>query len=100
MKAAGHSAVEVSQEYVHPSPEPNERAFERLELMNMTAQTQLSATIPATEAEEKVTDSKEVVYNDGGSACGLVFAQDFKSCGPDYIGTVGSIPTHFRQLKQ
>ena len=25
-------------------------------------------------------------------------AQDFKSCGPDYIGTVGSIPTHFRQF--
>ncbi|SPE32638.1 hypothetical protein SBA2_690002 [Acidobacteriia bacterium SbA2] len=22
--------------------------------------------------------------------------RDFKSCGPDYIGTVGSIPTHFR----
>jgi hypothetical protein len=26
-----------------------------------------------------------------------VSAQDFKSCGPDSIGTVGSIPTHFRQ---
>ena len=25
--------------------------------------------------------------------------RDFKSCGPDYIGTVGSIPTHFRHVK-
>jgi len=27
-----------------------------------------------------------------------VSAWDFKSYGPDFIGTVGSIPTHFRQI--
>jgi len=36
-------------------------------------------------------------YRLSGSACGLVFAQDFKSCGPAYGGPVGSTPTHFRQ---
>ncbi len=38
-----------------------------------------------------------VSYNDNGSACGLVSARDFKSCGSAYGGPVGSIPTHFRQ---
>ena len=37
------------------------------------------------------------LYYRRGSACGLVSAWDFKSYGPDFIGTVGSIPTHFRQ---
>ena len=34
MQVAGHSAVTVSQRYVHPSPETIERAFERLERLN------------------------------------------------------------------
>ena len=34
MRAAGHSSVTVSQQYVHPSPEALERAFERLESLN------------------------------------------------------------------
>jgi hypothetical protein len=29
-----------------------------------------------------------------------VSAWDFKSYGPDYVGAVGSIPTHFRQFSQ
>lgn len=35
MKIAGHSTVVVSQRYVHPSPESVERAFKRLESLNM-----------------------------------------------------------------
>jgi integrase len=35
MKLMGHSTVTVSQRYVHPSPEAVERAFERLNEMNL-----------------------------------------------------------------
>jgi integrase len=35
MRVAGHSTVVVSQRYVHPSPESVERAFERLEVLNV-----------------------------------------------------------------
>ena len=35
MKVAGHSSVTVSQRYVHPTPEGLERAFERLEILNL-----------------------------------------------------------------
>jgi integrase len=34
MRIAGHSSVTVSQRYVHPSPESQEKAFERLDVMN------------------------------------------------------------------
>lgn len=34
MKIMGHSSVTVSQKYVHPTPERQERAFEQLESMN------------------------------------------------------------------
>ena len=34
MKIAGHSSVTVSQRYVHPSPDPLERAFDRLDALN------------------------------------------------------------------
>ena len=34
MKIAGHSSVAVSQKYVHPTPETQEKAFERLETLN------------------------------------------------------------------
>ncbi len=37
MKIAGHSSVTVSQRYVHPSPETQETAFERLDAMNREA---------------------------------------------------------------
>ena len=35
MRIAGHSSVVVSQRYVHPTPESLERAFERLEDLNV-----------------------------------------------------------------
>jgi hypothetical protein len=35
MRIAGHSSVTVSQRYVHPTPESLERAFERLEDLNV-----------------------------------------------------------------
>jgi site-specific recombinase XerD len=35
MRVAGHSTVVVSQRYIHPSPESVERAFERLEVLNV-----------------------------------------------------------------
>lgn len=47
-------------------------------------------------ARKLLPTSNPFMHTRRGSACGLVFAQDFKSCGPDFIGTVGSIPTHFR----
>jgi hypothetical protein len=34
MRIAGHSSVTVSQRYVHPSAEAQERAIERLEAFN------------------------------------------------------------------
>ena len=37
MRIMGHSTVVVSQQYVHPTPESLERAFQRLELMNQGA---------------------------------------------------------------
>jgi len=41
MRIAGHSSVRVSQRYVHPSPESMERAFERLDEMNVRNRAQL-----------------------------------------------------------
>ena len=35
MRIAGHSRVTVSQRYVHPTPQSLERAFERLEDLNV-----------------------------------------------------------------
>jgi integrase/recombinase XerC len=32
MRIAGHTSITVSQRYVHPTSEPVERAFERLQL--------------------------------------------------------------------
>jgi integrase len=37
MKLMGHSTVTVSQRYVHPSPESVERAFEKLQALNLAA---------------------------------------------------------------
>ena len=38
---AGHSSVTISQKYIHPTGEAVERAFERLETLNLTAQRKL-----------------------------------------------------------
>lgn len=35
MRIAGHSSVTITQRYVHPSPACLERAFERLEALQM-----------------------------------------------------------------
>ena len=35
MRIAGHSSVTISQRYVHPSPESLEKAFERLESLQV-----------------------------------------------------------------
>jgi hypothetical protein len=34
MKIAGHNSITISRSYVHPSPEPVESAFEKLEMSN------------------------------------------------------------------
>jgi hypothetical protein len=52
MRIAGHSSVVISQRYVHPSPESLERAFERLEAL----QVQKVGTIMDTGASEAVSD--------------------------------------------
>ncbi len=62
MRIAGHSSVTVSQRYVHPTPEALERAFERLEALNVQAVAGLletpkrlrPATVSATLPEEVV----------------------------------------------
>jgi integrase len=36
-KVAGHSSVTISERYIHPTPEGQERAFERFANMNQTA---------------------------------------------------------------
>ena len=44
MRIAGHSSVTVSQRYIHPTPEALERAFERLEALNGTAEERAQLT--------------------------------------------------------
>ena len=70
MRIAGHSSVEVSQKYVHPSTDAMERAFERLETLNacvesertvqpeMTEKSSLPAIVSATLPE---IDSEHVM---------------------------------------
>ena len=56
MKAAGHSDIKVSARYVHPSPETMERAFEKLDEMNVRNRGQLQGVpqeIP--QAENRTT---------------------------------------------
>jgi len=36
-KAAGQSSVTISERYIHPTPEGQERAFERFATLNQTA---------------------------------------------------------------
>ena len=36
-KVAGHSSVTISERYIHPTPEGQERAFERFANMNQEA---------------------------------------------------------------
>src|SRR6266850_2819461 len=36
-KVAGHSSVTISERYIHPTPEGQERAFERFASLNQTA---------------------------------------------------------------
>jgi integrase len=38
-KVAGHSSVTISERYIHPTPEGQERAFERFANLNQTAAT-------------------------------------------------------------
>jgi integrase len=48
MRLMGHSSVTISQRYVHPTPEALERAVERLEAFNRSAEERASAEGPAT----------------------------------------------------
>jgi integrase len=48
MRLMGHSSVTVSQRYVHSTPEALERAVERLEAFNRSAEGTVSAQRPAT----------------------------------------------------
>ena len=41
MKLMGHSSVTISQRYVHPTPETVERAFERLQILNEKARSEV-----------------------------------------------------------
>lgn len=47
MRIAGHSSVTVSQRHVHPSPESLEKAFERLDAMNISARGEEAIEPPA-----------------------------------------------------
>ena len=66
MKIAGHSSVTVSQRYVHPSPESQERAFERLDALNRSNRGEKaipptnSTTVETVGAGGKRTKSKAV----------------------------------------
>jgi hypothetical protein len=51
MRIAGHSAITVSQRYVHPSPEALERAFEKLENLNANSGQRFETTTIPTTAE-------------------------------------------------
>lgn len=48
MRLMGHSSVTVSQRYVHPTPEGMERAVERLEAFNRSAEAAAKRMRPAT----------------------------------------------------
>ncbi len=58
MRIAGHSSVTVSQRYVHPSPEFLERAFERLDTMNVARRGAASDTKSTTADEATAADRK------------------------------------------
>jgi len=48
MRLMGHSSVTVSERYVHPTPEAQERAVERLEALNREARRAVAEKRPAT----------------------------------------------------
>jgi len=48
MRLMGHSSVTVSERYVHPTPEAQERAVERLEALNRNARQAVAEKRPAT----------------------------------------------------
>ena len=56
-KVAGHSSVTISERYIHPTPEGQERAFERFANLNQTA----------VEKEENDAESLQIpLHSDGG----------------------------------
>ena len=57
MRIAGHSSIVVSQRYIHPTPEAFERAFERLQLSALNAET------------EPTTATRYSIRYTGGSSC-------------------------------
>ena len=64
MKIAGHSDIRVSQRYVHPSPESQERAFERLDALNRSNRGE-EAHVPTISAtvKKRATGVKAVKYH-------------------------------------
>jgi integrase len=59
MKTAGHSSVTVSQRYVHPSPESQETAIERMDAMNRSRREKASRVGTKTETVEKESEARK-----------------------------------------
>lgn len=55
-KVAGHSSVTISERYIHPTPEGQERAFERFANLNRTA----------VEKEENDAESAQIPLKSAG----------------------------------
>ena len=55
-KVAGHSSVTISERYIHPTPEGQERAFERFANLNQAA----------VEKEENVAESLQIPLHPNG----------------------------------
>jgi len=55
-RVAGHSSVTISQRYIHPTGEAVERAFQRLETLNLAAQKKLQPKV--TDAAKSASPAK------------------------------------------
>jgi len=81
MRIAGHSSVTTSQRYVHPTPEGLERAFERLESLNVEKFRQASAE---TREEEAVGSRVSTIFTTVKKGRTKTSSQvvEFKNTGP------------------
>lgn len=60
MRLMGHSSVTVSQRYVHPSPEPVERAISRMEAYNISEVQGVGTNLGTVDLENLAVKSKVV----------------------------------------